>query len=471
MKHVNLLLLLCICFSLAGQGGTGLIFDNAAYQAQQRISPSLKFSSMNLPAYSLRKYSPLAGHQGDFGSCVGWATGYAAFTISLAVRHNITDRATITQLAKSALYIFNQIKIGSCEQGSHMDRAVELMETQGVCDLRDFNPSTCNELPSSAHRSLAAANKIGASFRLFDYDDSPDNKIAATIESLEAQKPVLVGMYMLPSFRAIDRSGLWKPQPWEQVGEEGHAMCVVGYNNLSRQFEILNSWGQGFGDDGFIYVSYEDFARLCVYGYNISLAPTPQAESNLQGGFYLNRLKDFDSAGNYVFEKIAGRWNGRYYEMEPGRVRLRDYFKVMATNLQADTYLYIFSIKPNGSSELLFPTSSSSDRGQVRDAPVIVSGSNFVEIPANRKAAFQADIQGVDHLVCLFSRQRLDDIDELIRQVEVHEGDLYDRLRAVLGHRLVTEKDVSYIIDEMRFTSTTRTAAYVVPILLKVNVY
>jgi hypothetical protein len=472
-KHICWLLLLLLCSSLAAvaQGGTGLIFDDAAYAAQQRISPSLKFSGTELPVYSLRKYCPVAGNQGLIGSCVGWAAGYATYTISLAIRDNITDRAAIVQMAKSALYIYNQIKIGPCEKGSYLQDAVILLKDQGVCNFRDFNPPGCQVLPTAVQQSLASTNKIADFYTLFEYDALPDNKVAATIRSLSANKPVLFGMKITSSFSSnhIDKTGLWNPTPSDS-DKGGHAMCVVGYDNINRRFEILNSWGPAFGDNGFAYVSYEDYGRRCEYAYNISLPPAPAVASSLQGGFFLNRLAGFSPGGDYVFEKLSGRWNGRYYELGPGVVHLRDYFKVMAANLQADTYLYIFSLKPDGSSELLFPTASSSSGRPVQDAAVIASGDNYVEIPADPSGAFLADLPGVDHLVCLFSRQRLDDIDALVRQVETGRGEVFDRLQTALGNRSVPAADIRYEGAAMRFSSTTRSAGFVVPMVLKVSV-
>jgi hypothetical protein len=467
-KHICWLLLLCSSLVAVAQGGTGLIFDDAAYAAQQRISPSLKFSGTELPVYSLRKYCPVAGSQGSMNSCVGWAAGYATYTISLAIRDNINDRAAITQMAKSALYIYNQIKMDSCK-GSSMHKAAILLTDKGVCNFRDFNPPGCELLPTAAHHSLAAANKITDFYTLFEPDAVPDNKVIATIRSLSTNKPVFIGMNITSSFYRIDRTGLWNPTPLDSA-KGGHAMCVVGYDNINRRFEILNSWGPAFGDNGFVYVSYEDYGRRCDYAYSISLPPAPAAASSLQGGFFLNRLAGFSPGGDYVFEKLSGRWNGRYYELGPGVVRLRDYFKVMAANLQADTYLYIFSLKPDGSSELLFPTASSSSGRLVQDAAVIASGDNYVEIPADPSGAFLADLPGVDHLVCLFSRQRLDDIDALVRQVETGRGEVYDRLQTALGNRSVPAADIRYEGAAMRFSSTTRSAGFVVPMVLKVSV-
>lgn len=472
-RFVSLFTVMFIVCSTNAQMATGLIFNDDAYEAEQRISPSLKFTDTYRSSYSLKKYCPTAGNQGNIGSCVGWASGYAAHTISLAIRDSITDKNAITQMARSALYIYNQIKLGGCSDGSQIPTAMNLLKSRGVCSLSDFNPASCEILPTDTLHLLASASRIWEYFTLFYVNATPEQKIVATINSLNANRPVVIGMRLTPSFDQIGSTGLWKPLPTEP-DTLGHAMCVVGYDNINRQFEILNSWGSSFGDNGFVYVSYDDYGEYCKYGYQMLLeavyAPAPVATTTLHGGFYLNRLTGFDDSGGYVFEKLAGHWNGSYYEIAPGTIRIGDYFKIIAVNLQANSYLYIFSIKPNGGSELLFPTTSSGSWGAVRDAPVIISGSNYVEIPADPSKAIMADMAGVDYLVCLFSKQRLDNIDELMQQVEQRSGDVYERLRGVLGARMFPPSDINYVGGQMSFSSATHSAGYIVPVVLKVSV-
>jgi hypothetical protein len=345
---------------------------------------------------------------------------------------------------------------------------MELLQMQGVCSQSVFNPGECWSLPTEAHRQLAASSKISEITNLFIPKSPIGQRVNATINCLNANRPVVVAMNILPSFHSINSTGLWSPRPEEQ-SNEFHAMCVVGYDNINQRFEILNSWGPGFGDQGFVYVSYDDYERYCLYGFEM-LLEAPQAAattSSLMGGFYLNKLTGYDP---YKFEKLNGHWNGRYYEISPGMIRRGEYFKIIAENLRVSTYLYIFSVKPNGSSELLFPTTSASEWGDVRDAPIILSGSNYVELPADPAGAIVADQPGTDHLVLLFSTRRLQDIDNLVWRVEQQRGELYDRLTAVLGNRMVPPADIRYGSSQMGFSSTTRTNGYVVPVVLKVTV-
>ena len=50
---------------------------------------------------------------------------------------------------------------------------------------------------------------------------------------------------------------MWKPENSEQDLLGGHAMAVVGYNNLG--FIIRNSWSEGWGDNGYCIYDYEDW--------------------------------------------------------------------------------------------------------------------------------------------------------------------------------------------------------------------
>ena len=136
MKNVLLFLFCLAALNTSSQipKATGLIFDDSKYLQTDRLSFALKWTEADLPNLSsLKLYCPTPGNQGEIGSCVAWATGYAALTISMAIQNNVTDRAQITNMAKSALYIYNQIKRSdACSPGgSVLDDAMRLVQTKG----------------------------------------------------------------------------------------------------------------------------------------------------------------------------------------------------------------------------------------------------------------------------------------------------------------------------------------------------
>jgi len=150
---------------------TGLVFDDKLYQNAARLSPSLKFTANDIPVYSLKKFCPTPGNQGNMGSCVGWATSYAALTIAQAIRENQTNKTVITEKAKSALYVYNQIKISGCTPGGAIiDEALELIKEKGACEMKDFNPTTCEIIPGNLENVKAKDTRITHLIRFLQRD-------------------------------------------------------------------------------------------------------------------------------------------------------------------------------------------------------------------------------------------------------------------------------------------------------------
>ena len=39
-------------------------------------------------------------------------------------------------------------------------------------------------------------------------------------------------------------------------------MLVVGYSNENNAFKVVNSWGAGWGDEGFVWIDYKAFENV-----------------------------------------------------------------------------------------------------------------------------------------------------------------------------------------------------------------
>ena len=54
-------------------------------------------------------------------------------------------------------------------------------------------------------------------------------------------------------------------------GFSGHAMCVTGYddNKNGGAFEIMNSWGNDWGNNGVAWVRYPDFEHFVKEAYGL----------------------------------------------------------------------------------------------------------------------------------------------------------------------------------------------------------
>jgi len=473
MRSGLLLMLSLFVLSSAvySQRAKGLKFDDAQYAKTSMLSPALNFSAVDLPAYSLKSYSPTPGNQGNIGSCVGWATGYGALTIADAVRSKNTNRSSITGNARSAMYIYLQIS-QRCPEGSIITDALRLAQNQGVPLFSEFGSVSCGTNIPQTLKQLASQFRIKDFYTLFELGAVNDQKITATRSSIAANKPVIIGMNVTTSFNSVGSAGVYRPMPGEAV-EGGHAMAVIGYDDASQMFEILNSWGTDWGNGGFFRMSYNDYARLVKYGYQFTLPdiapPTPTGkEVSLTGSFKFRKFTGYDSDNNrYNFADAPVSYDGTYYNIS--NVKVNDFFRIQATDVTKDKYVYIFSIKPNNSAELLFPTTRTVDAVTIKDIPVVPANDVTVEIPTDLKKAMTTDMAGSDMLCILYSAELINDIDDIIRKVKNGSGDWMPRLRSALGSRLIPASEINYSSSVMGLSAKSNSGT-IAPIILKVNV-
>ncbi len=246
----------------------GVIFDEDAYETVplQESLPGLRLS----PSHSLRAYAPTPQDQGSYNNCVGWSVAYAARTILLAREKGWTRTDQINSYAFSPSFTYKLVsKDNSCESAVSIEEALYAMTRQGAIFMRDLPTPCIRRLPYNA---LARAQnyKIDAYKRLFYKDAEAKNRVNSVKQALAQGQPVILGMRCTPSFEQADGEAVWMPQePSSTRQYYGHALTVVGYddNRYGGAFELMNSWGTGWGKGGFIWVRYADFASFSKYAY------------------------------------------------------------------------------------------------------------------------------------------------------------------------------------------------------------
>jgi C1A family cysteine protease len=76
---------------------------------------------------------------------------------------------------------------------------------------------------------------------------------------LSAGFPIIFGFTVYSSFEsdAVATTGMVPmPMPNEEV-EGGHCTVICGHNDAVRLYTVRNSWGVGWGDQGYFYMPYE----------------------------------------------------------------------------------------------------------------------------------------------------------------------------------------------------------------------
>lgn len=205
--------------------------------------------------YDISEFLPKVGSQGSQGSCVAWATGYYLKSFQENYE-NVQNDIFDLNVELSPAYIYNQIKIADCDGGSAIQDALDTISNQGIVawSVMPYNQNECDTQPNDLQKVLAEPNKIESYF-YFDQDLVYEH----TKASLLQDQPVVIAVTIDRSyFGAKDENGIHIYRKFKNpVG--GHAMLVVGYSDEMNAFKAVNSWGQGWGNDGFVWIDYKAF--------------------------------------------------------------------------------------------------------------------------------------------------------------------------------------------------------------------
>lgn len=286
MKPIHLIIaVVAILFyapNLHAQHFMGSLLDDDAYESTPQ-KPRLLMRSYNaMPAsYSLLKYCPTALNQGQYGTCTSWSSTYYARTILEAISNNWTDKSVIDNEAFAPLFIYALIKDtidNDCSVGTYIDKALATLKDIGAPKKSSFNVMCADDIPQELFTE-ANTHKIDGYTRLFGKYDGSSDKIQNVKKSLTENRPVIICMECYKSFD-VPKEGLWSGEHDELRGY--HAMCVVGYddNQYGGAFQIMNSWGKDWGQQGLVWVKYDDFCSAVHYAYemymNKKTQPIPQ---------------------------------------------------------------------------------------------------------------------------------------------------------------------------------------------------
>lgn len=307
-----------------------------------------------LPGFiSLARYAPPRLNQGKQGSCVAWSSAYAAHTILSSAS---TGQAP-QQVAYSPAFLYNQIALEGC-QGSYLERAMRAMSQQGSVPFNSFpyDENNCSRPPPASLNSVAAQNKIHGFNRLTGGEDVKALSVRAIKEHLAKGAPVVIGMMVGGSFmEGMMGKKLWEPtqRDYTQSGFGGHAMAVIGYDDrlAGGAFQIMNSWGPEWGENGIGWVRYGDFKEFTREAYGIDPLAKQGAENlpfDVEIG--LVRVDDKAKAAGYI--PIKG--TGANTFTSTSTVAKGTRFKIEVKN-NTPCYVYVFGREADGRSYTLFP--------------------------------------------------------------------------------------------------------------------
>lgn len=483
-------------------------------------------------SYSLEQYSPTPGDQGNYGTCTAWANGYGVATILYAITHGLTDKTLVNKYAFSPTFLYEQIKDSkdyNCQFGSSIINALITLMDKGDATLRT-TPYKCGSTITETAKTEAENYKIADASFLFAakgyskddvYLKTKDEAIELTKKALTEGSPVSVSFTLPQSFLDI-KSDVWNPSSRESVVDTAwkhnkHAMCVIGYddNKAGGAFQVLNSWGSDWADHGKIWIKYTDFATWCNYAIQAFAnpytkvpdekkeepkpapapdpkpvpapdpkpvptpdpkpapapapdpkpAPVPVAETGLSGSieFKLNSGDDMpvnriSSRNLVVEEEKAAKEELVAYTMlnsYTSGTKFRFYM-----NIDKEAYVYAFATDLSGKINRILPFDDMTSTH--------VGANTVVAFPSDTKIIKMDDNKGIDYLLILYSKEKLN-MDELMNKMGNKQGGLSAKIMNALGDKLIKKEEVKYTGTQVGFEVKENATGTVVPLMVEIK--
>ncbi len=487
---------------------TGMKVDKAQYKSTPYKAKLSTRSFKSVPAkVSLEQFCPTPGDQGDYGTCVAFATAYAMRTIMWAKQYNITDKDKINAQRFSPSFLYESIKDDGdtdCQGGSNPINACELLRTLGVPTLSAVPYDAC--IPEIEFSDLLEAQDyvISDYQTIWDIDmATADDKINATKKALSEGSPVLLGQMVPESF--------YRPGTvWHSTDSDGgpsgkhglHAMCVVGYDDGKEGgcFRVMNSWTEKWADGGFVWVPYKEYGTYALLGLQAYAPrveepeptpspapdpipapepapkpeprpepePLPEVETLLKGSieFSLNTGTPMKASRvltrNLIVEDdVPANTQGEdlvAYRMDESYASGTKFRFYVNTNTEA--YIYAFATDLSGKVNKILPFDDLMSPH--------VGPNSIMAFPSDTKVVKMDENKGTDYMLILYSTSKLQ-VAELMTAMQNTPGGLSAKMRAALGNKLIEKGDVKYDLNTVGFEVNDLQRGGVVPLMIELS--
>ncbi len=205
------------------------------------------------PSIDLRHWCSPVRDQGQQGSCTGFAL--TALREFMEIKSGAPN--SFTPLSPAFVYYEERQKegtTGNCNAGAMIRDGFRVLKSIGACPEGDdpYNDQTCHA-PSQQAIAGAKQYTITAYHRI--------TTLGGLKQALAGNDPCVLGIAVYSNFEQLD-AGNHVPMPTaNDTLEGGHAIFCCGYADDTAApgggyLTLKNSWGEGYGDNGYIYLPY-----------------------------------------------------------------------------------------------------------------------------------------------------------------------------------------------------------------------
>ena len=219
----------------------------------------------------LTEYLPPVADQGHQNSCVGWSTAYYCYSYSVAHNYKLAPdvrKQDRWQFSPAFLYHTGN---GGKDVGMSIGSAFKLLTEQGCATMAEmpYVEQDTSTPPGSDAKKRAQqykAEKTGC-LTSNNGESGAFSAEAAKVYLATARNPFVIGIPVFTDFfNAQHTPGYVYSPDASQTKDKNflgwHAITIVGYDDDLHAFRMVNSWGTGWGDQGFLWLS-EDFLTFC----------------------------------------------------------------------------------------------------------------------------------------------------------------------------------------------------------------
>lgn len=130
-------------------------------------------------------------------------------------------------------------------------------------------PYNSPNLPPSVNAGVK--HRISNYIKLFQPTTRPQQKLYDLRKAITRGNPVIVELQINNEFKNLRQARIWNPMEGDKTPAGTHYVVVVGYDENKKMVEILNSWGREWGNNGYIWINYDDLGNLATNGYVLIL--------------------------------------------------------------------------------------------------------------------------------------------------------------------------------------------------------
>lgn len=201
-----------------------------------------------LPArVDLRDDLPAVYDQGALGSCTAQALAGA---VEYCQGKQQQERYTPSRLF---IYWYERVWLGTIlvDSGARLRDGMKVLNFNGAPheNLWAYDVRRYRTIPP------ASTNRDGRKHNAIEYQRLDNTNLGDVRACLATTGPVIIGVSVYESFMKAGDGSIPLPAASEkQVG--GHAILLCGYDDFTQQFRFRNSWGAGWGVEGYGTLPY-----------------------------------------------------------------------------------------------------------------------------------------------------------------------------------------------------------------------